>query len=89
MGRLGRPLTLPTQPPLTFARVTIDAVLAAAVPVDASFTFAPVVLLALAGYGYVYTRRWRTAHAEGGDRAAPRWRLALWWAGIAGARSSR
>jgi putative membrane protein len=56
--------------------------LAAAVPVDASFTFAPVVLLALAGYGYVYTRRWRTAHAEGGDRAAPRWRLGLWWAGI-------
>jgi len=56
---------------------------AAAVPVDASFTFAPLVLLALAGYGYVYTRRWRTAHREGGDRAAPRWRLGLWWAGIA------
>jgi putative membrane protein len=55
---------------------------AAAVPVDASFTFAPVVLLALAGYGYVYTRRWRTARAEGGDRAASRARLALWWAGI-------
>jgi len=53
-----------------------------AVPVDASFTFAPIVLLALAGYGYVYTRRWRTVHAKGGERAAPRWRLALWWAGI-------
>ena len=58
-------------------------VLAAAVPVDASFTFAPIVLVALAAYGYVYTRRWRTAHAEGGDRAAPRWRLFMWWAGIA------
>jgi cytochrome c oxidase assembly factor CtaG len=53
-----------------------------AVPVDVSFTFAPIVLLALAGYGYVYTRRWRTAHAEGGERAAPRWRLVLWWVGI-------
>ena len=49
---------------------------------DTSFTFAPIVLIALAGYGYVYTRRWRTAHREGGDRAAPRWRLALWWLGI-------
>jgi cytochrome c oxidase assembly factor CtaG len=57
-------------------------VLAAAVPVDASFTFAPIVLIALAGYGYVYTRRWRTAHREGGDRAAPKWRLLLWWLGI-------
>ena len=56
---------------------------AAAVPVDVSFTFAPIVLIALAAYGYVYTKRWRTAHAEGGDRAAPRWRLALWWLGIA------
>src|SRR3954470_23061912 len=63
-------------------RVTLHPVLATAVPVDASFTFAPVVLVALAGYGYVYTRRWRTARAEGGDRAAPRWRLAMWWTGI-------
>ena len=55
---------------------------AAAVPVDASFTFAPIVLIALAAYGYVYTRRWRTAHREGGERAAPRWRLLMWWLGI-------
>jgi putative membrane protein len=54
----------------------------AAVPVDASFSFAPIVLIALAGYGSVYTRRWRTAHRQGGDRAAPRWRLLLWWCGI-------
>jgi putative membrane protein len=68
---------------LTLARVTINHVVSAtAVPVDASFTFAPIVLLALAAYGYVYTRRWRTAHAEGGERAAPRWRLWMWWAGI-------
>ena len=58
------------------------SVLAAAVPVDTSFTFAPIVLIALAAYGYVYTKRWRTAHREGGDRAAPRWRLLLWWLGI-------
>ena len=57
-------------------------VLAAAVPVDTSFTFAPIVLIALAAYGYVYTRRWRTAHRQGGERAAPRWRLFLWWGGI-------
>jgi len=57
-------------------------VLAAAVPVDASFTFAPIVLLALAAYGYVYTRRWRTVRAEGGDRAASPARLALWWGGL-------
>jgi cytochrome c oxidase assembly factor CtaG len=50
--------------------------------VDTSFTFAPIVLIALAGYGYVYTKRWRTAHQEGGDRAAPKWRLWLWWLGI-------
>ena len=54
-----------------------------AVPVDVSFTFAPIVLIALAAYGYIYTRRWRTAHAEGGERAAPRWRLVMWWLGIA------
>jgi cytochrome c oxidase assembly factor CtaG len=60
----------------------MTGVLAAAVPVDVSFTFAPIVLIALAAYGYVYTKRWRTAHREGGDRAAPRWRLLLWWLGI-------
>jgi putative membrane protein len=81
MGRGWLPRS-PTQPPLTFARVTMARVLAAAVPVDASFTFAPIVLIALAAYGYVYTRRWRTAHREGGERAAPKWRLAMWWLGI-------
>jgi putative membrane protein len=51
--------------------------------VDTSWTFAPIVLIALAGYGWVYTARWRTARAQGGARAASGARLALWWGGIA------
>ena len=58
--------------------------IAAAQPVDASFTFAPVVILALVAYGAVYTLRWRRARRQGGARAAGGERLALWWAGIAG-----
>ncbi len=61
------------------------SVLAAAVPVDASFTFAPIVLLALAGYGVVYTLRWRRVRSErDGERGAPVGRLVLWWTGILG-----
>jgi cytochrome c oxidase assembly factor CtaG len=52
------------------------------VPVDTSWTFNPVVLVALAGYGAVYTARWRTAREEGGARAAGFGRLALWWSGL-------
>jgi putative membrane protein len=55
-----------------------------ATAVDASWTFSPIVLIALATYGWVYTARWRTARAQGGARAAGGGRLALWWAGIAG-----
>jgi putative membrane protein len=54
-----------------------------ATAVDTSWTFAPIVLIALAGYGWVYTARWRTARAQGGARAAGGGRLALWWGGIA------
>jgi putative membrane protein len=54
-----------------------------ATAVDTSWTFAPVALIALAAYGWVYTARWRTARAEGGARAASGARLALWWGGIA------
>jgi cytochrome c oxidase assembly factor CtaG len=50
--------------------------------VDTSWTFAPIVLLALAGYVYVYVARWRTSRAEGGARAAPGWRLAAWCCGV-------
>jgi cytochrome c oxidase assembly factor CtaG len=58
---------------------------AAATPaaaVDAGWTFAPIVLLALAGYLAVYGARWRTARREGGARAAPGWRLASFVAGV-------
>ena len=55
----------------------------AAAAVDAGWTFAPIVLLALAGYLGVYVARWRTARREGGARAAPGWRLAAWIAGVA------
>ncbi len=51
--------------------------------VDASWTFAPIVLIALAGYLGVYVARWRTSRREGGPRAASGWRLAAWCGGIA------
>ena len=50
--------------------------------VDASWTFAPIVLLALAGYLYVYIARCRTSRREGGERAAPTWRLVAWCCGV-------
>jgi cytochrome c oxidase assembly factor CtaG len=50
--------------------------------VDYSWTLAPVVLLALAGYLGVYVARWRTARREGGARAASWWRLASWCGGV-------
>ncbi len=57
---------------------------AAALPVDAGWTFAPIVLIALTGYALVYTLRWRKVRAEDGARSAGVGRLVLWWAGIAG-----
>jgi putative membrane protein len=54
-----------------------------ALPLDYSWTFAPIVLLALAGYLGVYIARWRTSRAEGGARAAGGWRLAAWCGGVA------
>jgi putative membrane protein len=50
--------------------------------VDASWTFAPIVLLALIAYLAIYVRRWRTARAEGGPRAASVGRLVLWCTGV-------
>ena len=50
---------------------------------DASWTFAPAVLAALAGYGLLYGLRWRVARREGGARAAGAGRAVLWAAGIA------
>ena len=54
----------------------------AAVPVDAGWTFAPIVLLALAAYVAIYVQRWRVSRREGGPRAAGYERLALWLTGI-------
>jgi cytochrome c oxidase assembly factor CtaG len=54
------------------------------VSVDTSWTFEPIVLLALVGYAVAYGLRWRRARAEGGPRAAGWARAALWGAGVAG-----
>ena len=56
--------------------------LATAVPVDAGWTFAPIVLLALAAYVAIYAWRWRISRAEGGARAAPTGKLVLWITGV-------
>ena len=53
-----------------------------ATSVDAGWTLAPIVLLALAGYVAVYVVRWRTARRQGGARAAGAWRLVSWCAGV-------
>ncbi len=53
-----------------------------AAQVDTSWPFAPVITLALLGYLTVYTVRWRRSRAEGGARAAPVGRLALWYLGV-------
>jgi cytochrome c oxidase assembly factor CtaG len=57
-------------------------VTATAVHVDAGWTFAPIVVLALVGYVWVYAWRWRISRREGGARAAPTWRLILWCTGV-------
>jgi len=51
--------------------------------IDTSWTFAPVVVVALVLYVAVYAARWRTARAQGGARAAGAGRLVLWLTGIA------
>ena len=52
------------------------------VEIDAGWTFAPIVLISLAGYLGVYFARWRTSRREGGARAASGWRLAAWTGGV-------
>jgi cytochrome c oxidase assembly factor CtaG len=49
---------------------------------DTSWTFPPVVLLALAAYLIVYGVRWRHSRAEGGARAASGWRATSWVGGV-------
>jgi putative membrane protein len=53
------------------------------VGVEVSWSFAPIVVVALAGYAVVYGLRWRTARREGGARAAGWGRAALWATGVA------
>jgi putative membrane protein len=55
---------------------------ATALPVHADWTFAPIVLIALVSYVWIYALRWRTSRREGGARAAPVSRLVLWCAGV-------
>jgi putative membrane protein len=50
---------------------------------DASFTWSPGVLAAVAVLGALYLRRWRAARREAGPAAAPAWRLASFAGGLA------
>jgi putative membrane protein len=60
----------------------VTNVFATAVPVDAGWTLAPIVLVALFSYAGIYTWRWRVSRAEGGKRAAPTGKLVLWYVGV-------
>jgi putative membrane protein len=53
------------------------------VSVDSSWTFDPIVMVALLAYSVIYGLRWRRARAEGGARAASVGRAVLWGVGIA------
>jgi putative membrane protein len=53
------------------------------VPVDVSWTFAPVVIASLIAYAVVYGLRWRRVRNEGGPRVAPASKAVLWGTGIA------
>jgi len=54
----------------------------ALVPVDASWTWSPGVLIALAAYAALYVGRWRRVRAERGPRGADFWRLAAFTGGL-------
>jgi putative membrane protein len=69
--------------PRAASRVSTRSSQSCALPLDYSWTFAPIVLVALAGYLGVYVARWRTSRREGGARAASGWRLAAWCGGVA------
>jgi cytochrome c oxidase assembly factor CtaG len=63
--------------------VFVPTLLGATEPVDAGWNFAPIILIALVAYVWIYVARWRTSRREGGPRAAGYGRLALWITGIA------
>jgi len=70
-------------PPARISRGTSQSrAVFVATSVDAGWTFAPIVLVALIGYVVVYVVRWRTVRREGGARAASGWRLTSWCAGV-------
>jgi cytochrome c oxidase assembly factor CtaG len=69
--------------PTSTSRDTTRASQSCAVPVDTSWSFAPAILIALAGYATIYGLRWRTAHREGGERAASLEQAVLWGLGLA------
>ena len=52
------------------------------VPVDAGWTFAPVLIAALIAYAWIYFARWRRVRATHGARGAGGGRLALWLLGL-------
>jgi cytochrome c oxidase assembly factor CtaG len=53
------------------------------VPVDVSWTFAPVVIASLIAYAAIYGVRWRNSRREAGPRVAPVGRAVMWGTGIA------
>ncbi|HVL97197.1 MAG TPA: cytochrome c oxidase assembly protein, partial [Solirubrobacteraceae bacterium] len=53
-----------------------------ATEVDASWSFAPVVIASLLAYVAVYAARWRRVRREHGARGAAVWRLVSWVAGV-------
>jgi putative membrane protein len=63
--------------------VFVPKVFGAAVPVDAGWTFAPIVIVSLLAYAGIYAWRWRTVRKTGGARGAPISKLVLWLTGIA------
>jgi putative membrane protein len=63
--------------------VLVPNVFGAAVPVDAGWTFAPIVLVSLLAYAVIYAWRWREVRKTGGARGAPVGKLVLWMVGIA------
>jgi putative membrane protein len=63
--------------------VFVPTLFGQAQPVDTGWNFAPIILIALVAYVWIYVARWRTSRREGGPRAAGYGRLALWLLGIA------
>jgi putative membrane protein len=76
MSILGR------ESPRITARASQSCVVFVAARVDTSWTFAPIVIVALIAYAAIYGARWRTARRQGGARAAPISRAVLWNAGV-------